>query len=772
MGSADAAGGMIRPVTSTPPAWTRLGERSPVWPGRNWPLGASWTSGATNFAVHSPRATTVWVCLFDDRGAETRHRLTEQSLGIWHGAVPDVAPGTRYGFRADGPWDPARGLRFNERKLLLDPYARAISGEVGSGPGLYAHDVDDPRRPSTVDSAPVVPRSVVVDGSADAFDWGGDEPLQRRWRDSVVYEAHVRGLTMTHPDVPEELRGTYAGLAHPAVTGYLRDLGVTAVELLPVHHFASEPFLAERGLTNYWGYNSIGFFAPHAAYSSSGDRGQQVVEFKAMVKALHEAGLEVLLDVVYNHTAEAGPSGPTLSFRGLDDTVYQRPADRPPIAGEVGPAGEARPQECEDDEPVAAPAPGSDVVAAPPTAEDLDPYWDVTGCGNTVDAGHPFALRMVLDSLRYWASEMHVDGFRFDLLPALTRVDHAVDMSCPLLTAIGQDPVLRHVKLVAEPWDASGEGYQVGRFPPPWVEWNDQFRDQVRDFWRGHGDGSRSVATRLAGSSDLYADDGRSPYHSVNMVTAHDGFTLRDLVSYDRKHNEANGEGNRDGTDGNRSWNHGVEGATDDPGVVALRQRQAANLMATLCLSAGVPMIVAGDERGRTQGGNNNAYCQDGPTSWVDWSDDDAWPDLHALTRAALALRRAEPALRQRHWFEGRPTMTGGPKDLVWLHPTGREMTTGDWHDDGLRVVGMFVSGTPLRSPGPQGEQQVVASFLLWFNAAPDPVTVALPPNDWVDEGAVALSTDPAHAVGDAVSSGEELVLTGRSVVVLRQSGV
>ncbi|GAA0980233.1 glycogen debranching protein GlgX [Nocardioides aquaticus] len=764
---------MIPPVT---PTWSRLGERSPVWPGRNWPLGATWSPASTNFAVHAPRAQAVWVCVLEDDGTdggftETRHLLTEQSLGIWHGALPGIAPGTRYGFRARGPWDPAQGCRFNEHQLLLDPFARAVSGDLGSGPGIYAHDVDDPSRPSTVDSAPVVPHGVVVDETEGSFDWQGDRPLKRRWRDTVVYEAHVKGLTAAHPDVPEELRGTYAGLAHPAVTDYLRDLGVTAVELLPVQQFVSEPFLAGRGLSNYWGYNTLGFLAPHGAYAAAGDRGGQVTEFKEMVRSLHAAGLEVILDVVYNHTAEAGPLGPTLSFRGLDDSIYTRPEVTPdptlppPVSTTTAPPPAVDGTEDTDPDPAA---------PAPPTErpEDVDPYWDVTGCGNTVDAGHPFALRLILDSLRYWVTEMHVDGFRFDLLPALCRVDHRVDMAAPLLTAIGQDPVLRHVKLVAEPWDASGEGYQVGGFPPPWVEWNDQYRDQVRDFWRGHGDGIRSVATRLAGSSDLYADDGRSPYNSVNMVTAHDGFTLRDLVSYDHKHNEANGEDNRDGTDGNRSWNHGVEGETDDEGVLALRQRQAANLMATLCLSAGVPMMVAGDERGRTQHGNNNAYCQDNAMSWVDWRPEASWPALHRLTRAALALRRSEPALRQRHWFEGRPTMTGGPKDLVWLHPTGREMTTDDWHDDGLRVVGMFVSGTPLRSPGPRGEQQVVASFLMWFNAGPDAVALSLPDNEWVRQGAVALSTDPDHAVGATVRAGQQLGLAGRSVVVLRQTGL
>ena len=704
----------------------------PCGPGRSFPLGSTWSEESTNFAVHAPYATAAWVCVFDDEGAETRHRLTEHTLGIWHGAVPGVEPGTCYGYRVDGPWQPEGGLRFNAQKLLLDPFARAVSGRVLPDPAIFGYDVEEPDEPSPLDSAAYVPRSVVV--GDDGFDWGGDQPLRHRWRDTVVYELHVKGMTELHDRVPEHLRGTYAGLASPAVVDYLQDLGVTAVELLPIHQFATEPEVAARGLANYWGYNSIGFFAPHNAYSSSGDRGEQVTEFKAMVKALHDAGIEVLLDVVYNHTAEATPAGPTLSFRGLDDIgTYHRT--------HLESAGE--PYD--------------------------DTYWDVTGCGNTVNVGTPFALRLLLDSLRYWVTEMHVDGFRFDLASALTRVDHEVDMDCHLLAAIGQDPVLRHTKLIAEPWDASMDGYRVGEFPPPWVEWNDQFRDEIRDFWRGESSGIRVVATRLAGSSDLYADDGRSPYASINFVTAHDGFTVRDLVSYEQKHNEANGEDNRDGTDNNRSDNHGVEGETHDREILALRRRQAANLMATLCLSNGVPMITAGDERGRTQGGNNNPYCQDNEISWVDWRADDAWLDVYEATRAALRLRREHPALRQRHWFEGRPTMHGGPKDLAWLHPAGHEMTDDDWHDEGLSTLGMFVSGRPLRSPGPRGEQQVDASFVMWFHSGEEPVTVQLPDNDWVHAGEVVLSTDPELAVGTPVTMGEQITIGPRAVAVLRE---
>ena len=720
--------------------WAGSGESVGVWPGRSWPLGAHWTPESTNFAVHSPEADALWVCVFGEDGIETRYRLTEQTLGIWHGALPGIEPGQLYGFRADGPWAPDQGYRFNPHKLLLDPYARAISGEVVPHDAIFGfsvaaaaeHEGQAARVRDEQDSAPYVGRSVVVD---DDFDWGGDRPLRRRWRDTVVYELHVKGFTALHDRIPEELRGTYAGLGHHVVTDYLHDLGVTAVELLPVHHFVSEPRLAADGLSNYWGYNSIGFFAPHAAYSSSGDRGQQVREFKEMVASFHRAGIEVILDVVYNHTAESDADGPTLSFRGLDDRGY--------YARTLPDSAMAEPEEH---------------------------YWDVTGCGNTVDAENPAALRLILDSLRYWAEEMHVDGFRFDLMSALTRTGHEVDMGGPLITTIGQDPALRHAKLIAEPWDASSEGYRVGEFPPPWVEWNDQYRDTIRDFWRSQSDGVRTVATRLAGSSDLYLDDGRSPYASINFVTAHDGFTLRDLVSYDEKHNEANGEQNRDGTSNNRSWNCGVEGETDDPEVLELRHRQAANLIATLCLSNGVPMLTAGDERGRTQRGNNNAYSQDNEISWVDWTPDDAWLDIFEITRAALRIRREHPALRQRHWFEGRPAMVGGPKDLAWIHPSGREMTVADWQDSTLHVVGMFVSGKPLRSPGPRGEQQHDSSFLLWLNASGGDCQITLPSNEWVQQGSVVLSTDLGNPVDTKVAAGETLALGARSMVLLEQA--
>jgi glycogen operon protein len=719
--------------------WRSRDERAPVWPGHSWPLGATWSEEATNFAVYAPEATAMWVCVFDDEDREASYQLTEHTLGIWHGSVPDLPVGTRYGLRAFGPWQPEQGLRFNPHKLLIDPYAKAVSGPLVPGPAIYAHDLDNPDRPSTIDSAAAMPKSIVVH---DDFDWGpdGDPPMRRRWRDSVIYELHVKGYTKLHQEIPEELRGTYAGLATPTVIDYLKELGVTAVELLPIHQFYSEPRLSRHGLVNYWGYNSLAFFAPHGAYAAAGDRGGQVREFKQMVKTFHEAGIEVILDVVYNHTAEGGADGPCLSFRGLDDRgFYKR------VAVE------------NDDEEL------------PPHARFDDTYWDVTGCGNTVNAGNPQALRLILDSLRYWVNEMHVDGFRFDLLSALTRSGYSVDMTGHLLTTIGQDPALRHAKLIAEPWDASGDGYRLGEYPPPWVEWNDQFRDTMRDFWRGTSEGIRDVATRLAGSSDLYADDGRSPYASVNFVTAHDGFTLRDLVSYEHKHNEANGEDNQDGTDDNRSQNCGVEGETDDPEVIALRQRIAANLMITLCLSNGVPMITAGDERGRTQQGNNNPYSQDNEISWVDWRPDDAWLGMWEMTRTALRIRRDHATLRQRHWFEGRPAITGGPKDLAWIHPEGREMTAEDWHDPALRVIGMFVSGDPIRSPGPRGEQIRDASFLIWFNGADVDREVRLPANAWVQAGHVVISTDDKVSTGTAVRAGEAFLLRARSLVVLQE---
>ena len=692
----------------------------PVWPGRHTPLGAHFDGEATNFAVWSPDATGVAVCLFDEGGAETSLELTEHALGVWHGRLPGVGGGQRYGYRADGPWDPGHGHRFNRAKLLLDPYARAVTGEFTFNPAVFGYDFDSPSSKDERDSAPFVPRSVVV---TNEFDWEGDSHPRVAWSDTVIYELHVKGFTRLHPDVPEHQRGTFAGLAHPAVLDYLVDLGVSSIELLPVHQFVSEPGLLQSGRTNYWGYNSIGFFAPHSGYASGDTVGGQVTEFKELVKALHARGLEVILDVVYNHSAEGSPTGPTLSFRGLDDRGYYRHDAR-----------------------------GN--------------YADVTGVGNTLSVSQPQMLTLVMDSLRYWATEMHVDGFRFDLAPALARDGADVDLHSPFLSAVAQDPVLRHSKLIAEPWDATFEGYRVGDFPAPWCEWNDRFRDTVRDFWRTQSGGIRDLGNRLTGSSDLYADDGRLPYASVNFVTAHDGFTLRDLVSYNTKHNEANGENNRDGTDNNRSWNCGAEGETADEGIVALRKRQIRNFLTTLLLSTGVPMLLAGDELGRSQRGNNNAFCQDNEISWIDWTGDDDWRDIHQFAKHLIGLRRAHPVLRQRHFFDGQPSREGGRKDLTWLHPAGREMTEQDWFDQRLNTVGLFLAGDAIRARGPQGEPVEDGSYLLWLHSGDAPVSITLPDSDFAPAYEIKLSSDDGLA--ETVRAQASFSLEARSAAVLR----
>ena len=671
-----------------------------VWPGQSRKLGATADDGGVNFTVWAPHAESVTLCLFDEAEHETRLDLWEHTLGFWNGYVPGVSAGQRYGFRASGQWDPANGRVFDADKLLLDPYARAIAGAMTPGAALASRTSTGERNPG--DTSELVPRGVVVDGS---FEWGDDRRPSVPWQNTVIYEAHVRGLTMRHPDVPERLRGTYAGLAHPSVVSYLLDLGVTGVELLPVHHFVSELDLTALGLVNYWGYNTVGYFAPHAAYSSAGSRGEQVREFKEMVKTLHEAGIEVILDVVYNHTAESAADGPTLSFRGFDEPAYY-------------------------------------------LTDTSGRYADVTGCGNTFNVSEPQALQLVMDSLRYWVTEMHVDGFRFDLAPALLRNGPRVDLRAPFLTAIHQDPVLRQVKLIAEPWDATGEGYLVGQFPPQWCEWNDKYRDTVRDFWRGQSDGVRELASRLSGSSDLYADDGRLPFASVNFVTAHDGFTLRDLVSYNVKHNLANGQDNRDGMDQNRSWNCGVEGETDDNAVTALRRRQAANLLTTLLLSTGVPMVSAGDERGRTQQGNNNAFCHDSELAWMSWAPEPEWQHLQALTRLLMRLRSEHPVLRQRFFFEGKPINGSDRKDITWLQPSGDEMNWTTWLDPGYRTLGVFIAGDQLRMFDARGRRRHDTSYVFWLHAGDDPIDVLLP-SEWADRYVEVLRTDRLERLGD-----------------------
>jgi isoamylase len=696
------------------------------WPGRPVPLGATWDGEGTNVALFSSGAEAVDVCLFDDDGTEHRVPLEESTSHVWHGYLPEVGPGTRYGFRVDGPFDPSSGRRYNPSKLLLDPYARAIEGDLllddavfGSAPGRDA--VQDHR-----DSAPFVPRGVIVH---DAFPWGDDRRPGTPFGDSVVYELHVKGFTAQHPHVPPHLRGTYAGLAHPAAVEHLVGLGVTAVELQPVHHFVSEPHLLRRGLRNYWGYNSIGYFAPHGAYSAGGQRGEQVREFKAMVRTLHAAGIEVLLDVVYNHTGEGDHNGPTLSLRGIDNPVYYR------------------------------------------LREDRALYRDYTGTGNTLAIRSPQVLQLIMDSLRYWVVDMHVDGFRFDLASALARSFHDVDMLSSFLTTIQQDPVLSQVKLIAEPWDVGEGGYQVGEFPPLWAEWNGRYRDSVRDAWRGAPGGVRELAYRLSGSSDLYQAQGRQPWASVNFVTSHDGFTLRDLTTYERKHNTANGEGNRDGDDHNRSWNCGVEGESSDPAVNALRRRQGRNLLTTVLLSTGVPMLSMGDEVRRTQHGNNNPYCQDGPLTWMPWEHDDDARAVLDLVRRLVRLRKEHPVFRQTTFFLGRlvEDAEDAAKDIAWFGADGVELADGDWFDPGVRTLGMYVDGRGIRTRGPRGERVRDDSFLLLLHLGDDPADVMLPTVVEAQHWQVEVDTSAEDGAGTGRHEpGCTVRVTGRTVLLLR----
>ncbi|NKI45307.1 glycogen debranching protein GlgX [Streptomyces physcomitrii] len=746
----ETAGAFRRVTRPEPGAAPGRRERiapPPVWPGAPNPLGARFRTGpdgrpGTNFALWAGGAEAVELCLFEEDGTETRCPLTEQTHEIWHGFLPGVLPGRRYGYRVHGRWDPWTGARWNPAKLLLDPYARAVDGDFadfGRPPEVYGHVRDWPQQQvaDTVrddrDSAPYVPKGVVVHdeaGTAEHDEWLDDRRPKTPWADTVLYELHVRGFTKRHPGVPAELRGTYAGLAHPAALDHLRRLGVTAVELLPVHQFAHEDHLLRRGLRNHWGYNSIGYFAPHAGYAATGTAGQQVGEFRRMVHALHEAGIEVILDVVYNHTAEAGEFGPTLSLKGIDNRGYYR------LEG------------------------------------DPRRYTDYTGCGNTLHVVQPQVLRLLTDSLRYWVTEMGVDGFRFDLAAALARSFHDVDMLSPFLAVIAQDPVLRRVKLIAEPWDIGAGGYQVGAFPPLWTEWNDRYRDAVRDFWRGALPDVRDLGYRLSGSSDLYAWSGRRPQASVNFVTAHDGFTLRDLVSYESKHNEANGEGNRDGTDDNRSWNCGAEGESADPEITALRRRQLRNLLTTLLLSTGVPMLVAGDEMGRTQHGNNNAYCQDNETGWVDWSvlEDPHWRELFALTARLIALRHRHPVLRRRAFFSGRAQDADGLRDLAWFTARGTEMTEQDWYAP-TGSLGMYLSGGEIPGRDERGERVTDESFLVVLHAGADPLDFVLPGAPWARRYEVVVDTsrEEQSAAPGTVHKGNAMVtVRPRSVLLLK----
>ena len=703
------------------------GRPSEVWPGSPAPLGAHWDGTGTNVALWSAGASAVDLCLFDPDGTEHRQRLQETTHQVWHGRLPGVGPGQRYGYRVHGGYDPSSGARYNPAKLLLDPYARAVDGELTLDPALFGYATGHPDSATAdpLDSAPFVPRGVVIH---DSFPWAGDAPPRTPWSDTVIYEVHVKGATMRHPDVPPALRGTYAGLAHPAFVEHLVSLGVTAIELLPVHHFVSEPHLLRRGLTNYWGYNTLGYFAPHAAYSSAGTGGAQVTEFKAMVKAMHAAGIEVILDVVYNHTAEGNHLGPTLSFKGIDNPAYYRLVD-----------------------------------------DDQQYYMDYTGTGNTLNVRHPHSLQLIMDSLRYWVTEMHVDGFRFDLASALARSFHDVDRLSAFFDVIHQDPVVSQVKLIAEPWDVGEGGYQVGNFPPLWTEWNGKYRDTVRDVWSGQHVGVRDLAYRLTGSSDLYRSDGRRPFASVNFVTAHDGFTLRDLYSYETKRNEANGEDNRDGESHNRGWNCGVEGPTDDPAVTELRAKQVRNVLATLLLSTGVPMLTAGDELGRTQEGNNNAYCQDSELSWLDWGAIDA--DLWSFTSRLVALRRSSPALRQEAFFDGHEVPgSGGTRDLAWFAPGGGQLTTENWYDGDLQTIGMYLDGRGIRHRDERGRPVRDDSWMVWLHAGAEDLEVHLPGAPWADGYEFAVSTEwptGAPARPTVVAPGP-LVMPSRTVWALR----
>jgi len=699
-----------------------------VRPGSPFPLGPSWDGSGTNFSLFSENAERVELCLFDGEDEE-RVEVRQQTVHNWHCYLPGVGPGQRYGYRVAGPWAPAEGHRFNPAKLLIDPYAKAVEGPVRYDRArtlAYAPGREDARDES--DSSPAVPRSVVVDAS---FDWEGDVRLGRPWAETVIYELHVKGFTRLMPDVREDLRGTYAGLASDAAIGYLRDLGVTAVELLPVHHIADEQFLVERGLSNYWGYSTIGYLAPHAGYAATGTRGEQVREFKGMVKALHRAGIEVILDVVYNHTAEGNHLGPTLAFKGVDNAAYYR----------LVPGDERH-------------------------------YMDFTGTGNSLNPVNPSVLRLIMDSLRYFVTECHVDGFRFDLASALARELYDVDRLSAFFDVIHQDPVLSQVKLIAEPWDVGPGGYQVGNFPILWSEWNGMYRDTMRDFWRGHT-AVGEFARRFTGSSDLYQADGRHPSASINFVTCHDGFTLRDLVTYDRKHNEANREDNRDGTDDNRSWNCGVEGETDDPEVNALRDRQTRNFLATLLLSQGAPMLFAGDERRNTQHGNNNAYCQDTELSWLDWDLGERDTAMLEFTKRLLRLRAEHPVFRRSAFLTGEERQSSGAPDVWWFRPDGRKMTQADWSRGDAFALGAFLNGAEIPTLTADGEPVGDDSFLVLFNAWREPVTFVLPPARFGRRWAHELCTaDPELAPnGTAFAARTPVPVESRALRIMRRVG-
>lgn len=699
------------------------------YPGYPFPLGAYWDGQGVNFALYSENATAVELCLFgeDETTESARIRVKERTNHIWHTYIPGLLPGQLYGYRVYGPYEPQAGHRFNPYKLLIDPYAKAISGTINWNHSLFGYEMghpDEDQSFSDEDSAPFVPKSVVID---PRFDWEGDKLPRIPYNRCILYETHVRGFTKLHPEIPEEIRGTYAAIAHPVCIRYLKELGITTLELMPVHHFVTDKFLYDKGLTNYWGYNTIGFFAPDVRYASQGTRGEQVLEFKHMVKELHKAGIEVILDVVYNHTAEGNHLGPTLSFRGIDNFSYYRLTD------------------------------------------DRRFYMDYTGTGNTLNAMMPNVLRLIMDSLRYWVLDMHVDGFRFDLAASLARELHEVDRLGSFFDIIHQDPVISQAKLIAEPWDIGEGGYQVGNFPPGWAEWNGKYRDCMRDYWRGAESMLGEFALRFTGSPDLYADSYRHPTASVNFITAHDGFTLHDLVSYNEKHNEQNGENNRDGENHNRSWNCGVEGETTDPAVKTLRDRQMRNFLATVFLSQGVPMIVAGDELGRTQHGNNNAYCQDNSLSWIDWEHADR--ELLTYTKKLIHFCKRHPVFNRRKWFVGQPSKSEGLNDIAWFKPDGTEMTEENWNQDFAKTLGIFLHGRGLRQAGPKGELIIDDNFFLIFNAHHDRLHFQLPPIRFGHKWCKVLDTAANffEETGELYAAGKTVPAEGRSVVLLKE---
>jgi glycogen operon protein len=704
-----------------------------IWPGQPYPLGATFDGVGTNFSLFSEAAQRVELCLFNEDRGETHLDLPEMTALCWHGYMPNVRPGQRYGFRVHGNWSPENGLWANPSKLLMDPYAKAVEGSWDWNEAIFPYHFADPENSrNELDSGPFVPKSVVIN---PFFDWGHDRRPNTPWHKTVVYETHVKGFTKTHPGIPEQLRGTYAGMAHPVAVNYLKGLGVTAVELLPVHQFVQDSSLTDRGLRNYWGYNSIGYLAPHNEYAASGQRGEQVQEFKQLVKTMHAAGIEVILDVVYNHTAEGNHLGPMLSFKGIDNPAYYR------LVG-----------------------------------DNRRYYMDYTGTGNTLNMRHPHVLQLLMDSLRYWVLDMHVDGFRFDLAATLARELHDVDRLSAFFDLIQQDPVVSQVKLIAEPWDVGEGGYQVGNFPPLWSEWNGKYRDTVRDFWRGTDQTLAEFAYRFTGSSDLYEATARRPYASINFITAHDGFTLRDLVSFNEKHNEANGEDNRDGESHNRSWNGGEEGPTENPEVLALRQRQTRNFLTTLLLSQGVPMLLGGDEIGRSQRGNNNAYCQDNEISWYDWTNADR--RLQQFTRRLIQLRLRHPVFCRRRWFQGRPLRGTQVSDIGWFTPGGSEMSEEDWQAGFAKSLGVFLNGRAIPTPNERGEPILDDSFYVVFNAHHEPLDFKMPEKKWGTTWGVVLDTneDDSHYlreddIGRSYEAGDTFQAKPWSLVLLRRTG-